>query len=240
MTAAWLIGLLSTTFGIGIGGGIAWSLNGFQKSIATVYALCGGLIVGLVGFEILPEALQIGDWITVSLGFVAGILLFELLHQSFHQNTSLTGNREKDLFLHTSILLIIGISLHNLPMGVVLGATNHSSIGMSILPALILHNIPEGIILFTPLFMTGKNVFRLIIVSIVVALPVALGAFIGSTSGMENPSLMAFSISFTVGAILMIAIREVFMESIKHSSVLYCFMIALLGTALIGTYFHIL
>lgn len=240
MTLAWLFGFLSTALGLGIGGGVAWSLKGFQKSIATIYALCGGLIVGLISFEIGPESIQLGDWVIVSLGFLTGVLIFELLHKAFHRNIGITGNREKDVFLHTSILLTLGISLHNLPIGVILGATNHSSIGMSILPALILHNIPEGIILFTPLFMVGVGFCRLLMVSILVALPVAVGASIGSVFGMENPLHLAFSISLTIGIIIMITIREIFTESIKHSSIRYCFLIAFMGYALIGIYFQVI
>lgn len=240
MTSAWLIGFLSTALGIGVGGGVAWLLKGFQKSIATIYALCGGLIVGLIRFEIGPESIELGDWVIVSLGLLAGVLLFELLHMVFHRNITITGNREKDLLLHTTILLIVGIGLHNLPVGVILGATNNTSIGMSILPALILHNIPEGIILFTPLFLIGAGFFRLLIVSILVALPVAVGASIGSVLGIANPLLLAFSISLTIGTMIMITIREIFAESIKLSSFRSCFFIGLIGYALIGIYFQII
>lgn len=240
MTSAWLIGFLSTALGIGIGGGVAWSLKGFQKSIATIYAFCGGLIVGLINFEIGPESIQLGDWVIVSLGFLTGVLLFELLHKVFHRNVAITGNREKDLLLHTAILLTVGIGLHNLPVGVILGATNDTSIGMTILPALILHNIPEGIILFSPLFVVGLGFFRLLLVSIFVALPVAIGASIGSVFGIESPSLLAFSISLTIGTMIMITIREIFVESTKLSSARYCFFIALIGYALIGIYFQVI
>jgi len=240
MTSVWLIGFLATALGIGFGGGVAWSLKGFQKSIATIYAFCGGLIVGLIYFEIGPESIQLGDWVIVSLGFLAGVLLFELLHKTFHRNLVMTGNREKDLLLHTALLLTIGIGLHNLPVGVILGATNDTSIGMSILPALILHNIPEGIIMFTPLFLVGLGFFGLVIVSVLVALPVAVGASIGSVFGIENPLLLAFFISLTIGTMLMITIREIFAESIKLSSFSYCFFISLIGYALIGIYFQVI
>jgi ZIP family zinc transporter len=239
LTFAWLIGFVSTTLGISIGGGIAWFLKGFHKSIATIYALCGGLIIGLLSFEILPEAIHLGDWIIFTLGLASGIILFELIHIAFHKNKSITGNQEKDLYLHTGLLLTLGISLHNLPMGVVLGTTTHSLQGMSsLLSVLILHNIPEGIILFTPLFMVGIGFYRFLFVSIIVAVPVAVGALFGSFFGMENPLIIAFFISLTIGTILMITVKEVFTESIKRSSVLYCLIIALMGSALIGIYFN--
>lgn len=240
MAFAWLVGFLSTTLGISIGGGIAWFFKGLYKSIATIYALCGGLIIGLISFDIAPEAIRLGDWIIFILGFISGIILFELIHKAFHKNTSVTGDKEKDLYLHTGLLLILGISLHNLPMGVVLGATYHSLEIMSLLPTLILHNIPEGIILFAPLFMVGIGFFRFLLISIIVAVPVAVGAFFGSYFGMNNPRIISFFISLTIGTILMITVKEIFTESIKHSSLLYCLFIALMGSALIGIYFDII
>jgi len=230
---SWLIGFLATTIGLGIGGGIAWFLRGFQRSLATIFALCGGLIVGLICFEIGPEAIQLGDWVIFFLGLLSGVILFELLHKVFHNKV----DQETGLYLHTGLLLTIGISLHNLPVGVVFGTTYHSMIGTSILPTLILHNIPEGIILFTPLFMFGIGYYRVVWVSIIVALPVAVGAFFGSVFGMDKPLFVSFFISLAIGTILMVTVREIFAESIRHSSVLYCLLIALMGSALIGIYF---
>ena len=236
MAFAWLIGFCATTVGLGVGGGIAWFLRGFQRSLATIYALCGGLIAGLIGFEIAPEAIQLGDWIIFTLGVLSGVLLFELLHKAFHHKV----NQGKGLFLHTGLLLIVGISLHNLPMGFIFGSTSHSMIGASILPALILHNIPEGIILFTPLFLFGIGFYHVVWISIIVAFPVAVGAFFGSVIGMDNPLVVSFFISLAIGTILMITIREILAESTRHSSMLYCLLIALMGSALIGIYFELI
>ena len=238
LTLTWLIGLCATTLGISIGGGIAWFLKEFHKSIATIYAVCGGVVVGLISFEIAPEAIHVGNWVIVGLGFIAGVILFELLHKALHKKSY--GNDENDLHLQTGLLLILGISIHNFPMGIVLETTHQSSVGMSILPALILHNIPEGIILFTPLFMVGISTYRFWLISIIAALPVAVGALCGGVIEMDNTLLVAFSISLTIGIILMITVKEILIEAIKHSSVLYSLLIALIGFILIGLYFYLI
>jgi len=238
LTLTWLIGLFSTTLGISIGGGIAWFLKEFHKSIATIYAVCGGLVVGLISFEIAPEAIYMGDWFIVGLGFLTGVILFELLHKALHKKKY--GKKENDLHLQTGLLLILGISLHNLPMGIVLETTHQSSVSMSILPALILHNIPEGIILFTPLFMVGISTYRFWLISIIVALPVAVGALCGGVIERDNTLLVAYIISLTIGIILMITVKEILIEAINQSSVLYCLLIALIGFTLIGIYFNLI
>ncbi|WP_432359752.1 ZIP family metal transporter [Sporosarcina sp. UB5] len=81
------------------------------------------------------------------------------------------------------------ISIHNLPMGIVLGAGDESEFGIALLRALILHNVPEGMILFTLLFIAGFSTYMLFLISIIVAVPVGLGAFIGELIGMQNKLL---------------------------------------------------
>jgi len=240
LTFAWLVGFVATALGIGIGGGIAWFFKGFRKSIAAIYALCGGLIVGLICFEIAPEAVRLGDGFVFILGLVTGVILFKLLHSTFHRNLVHSGAHQKETFLHTGYLLALGIALHNLPMGIILGTTSHSLIGTSILHTLVLHNIPEGIILFTPLFMVGLSVARFLSVLVGVSFPVAVGVFIGSVFEVDNPMVLAFFISLTIGTILMITVEEIFTESIKQSSVMFCLLIALMGSTLIGIYFNII
>lgn len=72
------IGFVTTTIGLSIGGLIALFLNRFQQSIATTYALCAGMIIGLVYFEIVPESIKLGGWILFITGFLTGIFLFLL------------------------------------------------------------------------------------------------------------------------------------------------------------------
>ncbi|MEK5069654.1 ZIP family metal transporter [Sporosarcina sp. FSL K6-1508] len=236
MTHVWFIGFLSTFAGIGVGGVIACFITGFKRSIGTIYAICTGLILGLISFEIVPEALQLGNWIVLAIGFLAGVILFELIHMGFHKNSVITTGSRKLHNIRTGLFLALIISIHNLPMGVVLGTSEHSQFSIALLQALILHNIPEGMILFTPLFMAGIRFYLLFLLSIIVAVPVALGAFIGEMIGMHNNLLWAFLISLTVGTIYMVTIKEILTESIRQSSNIYSLLVALIAFCLMGAY----
>ncbi|MEW9502770.1 ZIP family metal transporter [Jeotgalibacillus marinus] len=239
MSSMWLLGFVSTAVGIGIGGLLAWLLKGFQKSIDTIYALCSGLILGLMSLEIIPAAIQLGDWIIFFLGFLAGILLFELLHTVSHKITLITNSPEKDLFIHTGFLLSLSIAVHNFPLGMILGSSD-SSMSTSLLHTLILHNVPEGMILFTPLFLAGLGFYTWFWFSVLVAVPVGIGSFVGSLIGINHPFLWAFTISLTAGIIFMVTIKEILRESTKHSSLIYCLVISMLGFICILIYFAII
>lgn len=236
MTHAWFIGFLSTFVGIGTGGLIARFINGFKKSIGTIYGLCTGMILGLISIEIVPEALQLGNWLFFLFGFLAGILLFKLLHIGFHDKSGTSRGLDKHNNKRLGFFLALIISIHNLPMGIVLGAGDESELSIALLQALILHNVPEGMILFTPLFIAGFSTYMLFFISIIVAVPVGIGAFIGELIGMQNQLLWGFLISLTVGTIYMVAIKEILTESTRQSSNIYSLLTALIGFCLMGAY----
>jgi ZIP family zinc transporter len=235
LTHVWCIGFLSTFAGIGAGGIIASFINGFKRSIGTIYGVCTGLILGLISFEILPEAVQIGNWIIVFLGFIAGVVLFKIIHVRLHKNPNVVkSHRHRNIRMGLFLALII--SIHNFPVGVVMGTSEHSGISLALLQSLVLHNIPEGMILFTPFFIAGIKIPLLFLLSILIALPVAFGALIGEMIGIQNNILWAFLISLTTGIIYMVAIKEILLESIKNSSNRYSLFITLIAFCLMGVY----
>ncbi len=236
MTHGWLIGFLSTFVGIGVGGVIASFFNGFKRSIGTIYAVCTGLILGLLSFEIVPEAIQLGNWSVFFLGFFAGVILFKLIHLGFHKNPIISTESRKQHNLRIGLFLALIIAIHNFPVGVVFGTSEHSQFSLVLLQALILHNIPEGMILFTPLFIAGISYSMLFLLSIIIAVPVALGALIGEMIGQQNNLIWAFLISLTVGTIYMVTIKEILPESIRQSSNRYSLLITLIAFFLMGAY----
>ena len=238
VSSIWVIGFFFTAIGFGIGGILAWILKGFQKRMDTVYSICAGLILGLLSFEIAPEAIELGNWVTFISGFLLGVTLFKFIHKSFKTQLVLRTGREKIDPLYTGAMLMFSISLHNLPIGITLGSNQDSTLNLSILQTILLHNIPEGIIVFTPLFMAGLGIWPLIFFSLIVALPVAIGAYFGNIIGIENPFFWSMFISLSIGMIYMVTIKEILTDSIKESTSTKVFILALLGLSVIGAFFY--
>jgi len=234
----WVMGYLYTAIGFSIGGGIAWGIKGFQKKIDFIYSVCAGLTIGLLSFEIAPEAIELGNWITFILGFLVGIIMFEVAHKILKILLGTTISQDKSFSLQTGILLILSISFHNLPIGIVLGSTKDTSLDFSMLQAILLHNIPEGIIVFTPLFVAGLGVWSWLFFSLMVAAPVGIGAYFGSTLDIGHPLVLSFSISLAVGTIYMVIVKEVILGAIKDTS--QVLLIAIISFGCIGFYFLLL
>ncbi|WP_246231679.1 ZIP family metal transporter [Sporosarcina jiandibaonis] len=153
MGHVWFIGFIATFFGVGIGGVLSHVINGFKKSLGTVYAVCAGLILGLISFGIAPEAIELGNWIVLSSGFIVGVFLFRFIH------AMLEIRLHKRPDLKSGLLLTVIITFHNFPIGIILGTNVESDLSRSLLQTLILHNIPEGMVLFTLLFITGFRLY---------------------------------------------------------------------------------
>ena len=95
------------------------------------------------------EAWQANDDLVTTLGFAAGALLRFLVdssapHIRFAEEERKASDARR---LKTGLLVAIGISIHNVPEGMAVGAgyVHLPEFGVFIALAIALHNIPEGI-----------------------------------------------------------------------------------------------
>ena len=238
MSLIWIVGYLCTAIGFSIGGIIAWCIKGFQRKTDLIYSVCVGLTHGILSFEIVPEAIELGSWLTFILGFFVGILIFEAAHKIMKIFFGTTMVQDKNFSFQTGILLILSISIHNLPIGIMLGSTQDTTVEFSMLSAILFHNIPEGIILFSLLFVAVHGIWSWLFISLIIAAPVGIGAYFGSTLGTGNPSFWSFIISLAVGTIYMVIMKEVIMEAIKDTS--NVLLISTISFGCIGLYFFLI
>lgn len=232
----WLLGFLCTSSGILLGGMIAWFFKGLQQKIDIIYGLCAGIILGLISFEIFPEAIEKGGWLITFIGFTIGMILFEVLHNRLHNKQDIKGNSMKKLYIRTGLILVISFSVHNIPMGIILGASQEPELTMTLLQALLFHSIPEGIILFIPMILAGSNIFIGFLISVIVSIPVSLGVFIGSFLRFEQETINTVLISITMGIIFMVTVSEILYPALIKTSTLKVLICILVGLGIIGFY----
>lgn len=150
--------------------------------------------------------------------------------------------------LHTAgLVLAAAVALHNVPVGMAIGATfagaAHGGSG-GVLAALIigLHNIPEGMSITTPLLAGGGRPAGAVAIAALSGLPTILGALVGYGAGTMNPLLLAVSLSFAAGAMLYVIFGELLPESEQlwqnRLSGLSTMLGMLLGMALIFLHIH--
>jgi drug/metabolite transporter (DMT)-like permease len=79
-------------------------------------------MVAIVSFDLFPEAIAAGGLLLTSIGTALGAGLISLIDTVLPHTHANPEDRESSRFARTSLLLGIGVALHNLPEGLAIGA----------------------------------------------------------------------------------------------------------------------
>lgn len=170
---------------------------------------------------------QSGWWQPVA-GVILGVALIAVLdkitpHLHHIAGVESTGSEERHPHAGKSIdrvlLFVIAIAIHKFPEGLATGIvfdggnmTNAYTVAITI----AIQNIPEGMVVVTPLIMIGVGFWRVVGVSLAVALleiaGVMAGYFLGDISSSFLPTLMALA----GGAMLYVISDEMIPETHSH------------------------
>jgi len=114
-----LLGLFFGTFGTTLGGiiGIVIKKNS-NKFLSFILSFASGLMLSVICFDLIPEALEISDLNNVIIGIILGIIgmiFCDLLVDKKFNTKRFAGN--KNNLLKTGIVVSIGLAIHNFPEG---------------------------------------------------------------------------------------------------------------------------
>ncbi len=138
-------------------------------------------------------------------------------HYNEHKKANIKNNYE--LFI-AGIVMACAIALHNMPEGMVIGASYAGDGGAVVggtgfLIAIVigLHNIPEGMAVSVPLITGGMGKRKAIGVTALSGAPTILGAMLGYSLGLISPVWLSASLSFAGGAVLYVVFGGLLPES---------------------------
>ncbi len=95
-----------------------------NKVLSFILSFASGLMMSIVCFDLIPEALNIADFGVVITGIVFGIGMM-IICDMFVQNKLKT---KKNTLLKTGLAVGIGLALHNLPEGLAIGSGFEASL----------------------------------------------------------------------------------------------------------------
>ncbi len=146
--------------------------------------------------------------------------LDELIHADHFESHKKTNS---NLFV-AGLVMMSAIALHNLPEGMVIGASYaitpdiisnlFSSSGFIMAMVIGLHNIPEGMAVSVPLISGGMSKTKAVALTAISGLPTVVGALIGYALGGINEIMLTLSLGFASGAMLYVVFGELLPESI--------------------------
>lgn len=119
--------------------------------------------------------------------------------------------------LHLVSLMVVAISIHNLPEGFAVGASIGNGINASVGTALSigLQNIPEGLIVATALWSIGVSKPLAALAALVTGLVEPVGASIGVLCAQAWPQGTPASMAFAAGAMAFVVLHEMLPESMN-------------------------
>jgi ZIP family zinc transporter len=170
--------------------------------------LLGGITLGIVFFDLLPEALKFGNMFISVLGAVIGLTISVVMDGKLdnHDRNNIDGGYNS--YLKTATFMSFGIAMHNLPSGLALGSLllNSPENGFFLSIALILDGIPEGLTLGVFFKESKISKMKFLLVSILIAIPTGLGSLMGGV--LKSPLIICLSLSFAGAMMLYVTLRD--------------------------------
>lgn len=146
--------------------------------------------------------------------------LDELIHSNHFEEHK---NAKSNLFV-AGLVMMFAIALHNLPEGMVIGASyaiNADAMknlfsGSGFIMAIVigLHNVPEGMAVSVPLISGGMSKTKSVLLTALSGLPTVFGALLGYALGGISDIMLVLSLGFASGAMLYVVFGELLPESI--------------------------
>ena len=209
-----LLGLFFGTFGTTIGGVIGASFkNTSNKFLSFILEFAAGLMISIVCFDLVPEALELSSMSTTFIGLILGVICM-IICDNFVRSISAINSRniiQKNSLLKTGIIVGIGLALHNFPEGLAIGSGFEASykLGLSLALAIALHDIPEGISMAVPMKTGGMKKTKVLLYTFASGITTGIGAFFGAIVGNISQSLISICLAFAAGAMLYIVSRRI-------------------------------
>jgi len=231
-----LLALFATLFTWGLtalGAGMVFFFKSINKKVLnSMLGFAAGVMIAASFWSLLKPAIEMAEaeglkpWMPAVIGFLAGgafLFLIDRLLPHLHQGLAIDKAEGIKTSWQRSILLVLAITLHNIPEGLAVGvafgalATNQDAgilAGATVLAIGIgLQNFPEGAAVSIPLRREGfsrlKSFFYGQMSGIVEPIAGVLGAF----AVLMIKPMLPYALSFAAGAMIFVVVEELIPES---------------------------
>lgn len=208
-----LLGLFFGTFGTTLGGLLGVSIKKqSNKFLSFLLAFASGLMMAIICFDLIPEALGISSITNVVIGIIIGIIGMVVCDLAVEKKFSNHAELKKgnNSLLKTGIIVSIGLAIHNFPEGLAIGSGFEASmkLGLSLALAICLHDIPEGISMAVPMKNGGMKISKVIFYVVLSGVTTGIGAFFGAIIGSISEQIIAICLSFAARSHVIYCIRR--------------------------------
>jgi len=173
-----------------------------KKFISLIMGFSAGVMILISFVELLNAGIEASTFLIGHIFFFFGMILMLVIdigisHKDEFEDKEKKSNNKLE---KTSLLVMLGIFIHNFPEGMAtfVGTLKSVEMGILLAVAIAIHNIPEGIAVAVPIYTSTKNSKKAFFWSFISGVSEPLGALI---AGLV---LFPFINDFVLGAVLAI------------------------------------
>jgi len=203
-----------------------------KKVLNSMLGFAAGVMIAASFWSLLKPAIEMAKesgslpWVPAVVGFLAGgafLLLFDKLLPHLHLGLSIEKAEGIKTSWQRSVLLVLAITLHNIPeglaIGVAFGALAHNpdagiltgAIALAI--GIGLQNFPEGAAVSIPLRREGLSRLKAFNYGQMSGIVEPIAAVAGAYLVLTITPLLPYALSFAAGAMIFVVVEELIPES---------------------------
>lgn len=223
-----------------------------KKILNSMLGFAAGVMIAASFWSLLDPAIEMAEtttssqpWLPALLGFLAGggfLLLVDRILPHLHMGLSMDKAEGIKTSWQRSILLVLSITLHNIPeglaVGVAFGALRNNPDMATLAGAVVLafgiglQNFPEGAAVSIPLRREGFSRFKAFIYGQFSGIVEPVGGLIGAFMVSTITPLLPYALSFAAGAMIFVVVEELIPESQRGNETDFSTIGVLLGFAM--------
>ena len=228
-----LIGTLFTWGVTALGASLVFFFKTINKKMLNaMLGFAAGVMVAASFWSLLNPAIILSEelghisWLTVSVGFLSGgffIFLIDKLLPHLHLGLKTDNAEGIKTSWQRSILLVLSITLHNIPeglaVGVSFGAAAFGIPGASVTSAVALaigiglQNFPEGAAVSIPLRREGFSRKKAFFYGQASGIVEPIAGVLGVIGVVSMRNFLPFALAFAAGAMIFVVVEELIPES---------------------------
>jgi ZIP family zinc transporter len=185
-----------------------------NRFLGAIIGFAGGLMLSIVVFDLIPEAMTNWSFIGTLIFCLLGIIVVVIIDTKVNIGDSSFGQNKH---MKVAFMAALGLMLHNLPEGVIMGCgfVAGQSLGLKMSLIIAIHDIPEGIAVSAPLMASRVRVSKILFYAFLTAFPTAIGSWIGAYVGSISQNILGACLAFASGIMMYVVCGEMFPESSK-------------------------
>ncbi len=218
-----------------------------QKMMDGMLGLAAGVMIAASYWSLLAPAIEMseGSWIPAAAGFVGGGLFLYVLDKilpHLHPGMPMKEAEGIQTNWQRSILLVLAITLHNIPeglaVGVAFGALAANIDGASLGGALALalgigiQNFPEGMAVSMPLRREGLGRLKSFWFGQLSGLVEPVAGVLGAWAVLAMRPILPYALAFAAGAMIFVCVEELIPESQRKGNTDFATLGAIFGFAI--------